>query len=158
LAHILGLDPGSRRVGYGVVTAGSEPRYVASGIIKIDPEQSMPARMYDIFQGVQSLVALYLPVGAAIEEVFMHKNVRSALVLGQARGAILSALGQSGLVVGEYAPRLIKKNLVGYGQADKAQIQAMVMQVFGLQGMPSEDAADALAVAWCHARYQRHGY
>jgi crossover junction endodeoxyribonuclease RuvC len=153
--HILGLDPGSRRVGYGIVAAGVKPQYVASGIIKINPEQPMPNRMSDIFQGVQRLIMMYTPDCAAIEEVFMHKNVRSALILGQARGAILSALGQSGLTVGEYSPRLIKKNLVGYGHADKAQVQAMIMQVFGLQGMPSEDAADALAVAWCHAQYQR---
>ena len=152
MVRILGVDPGSRKVGYGILECHARQiNYVSSGVIRVKPV-AHAQRLLQIYQCIQSLIMQYQPHEAAIEQVFVCKNVSSALKLGQARGAILVAC--AGLAVFEYAPRAIKKALVGYGQADKLQMQAMIKQVLNLSAHPQEDAADGLAVAWCQAQHR----
>ncbi len=151
---ILGIDPGSRITGYGVINCvGRRCDYVASGCIRIKGE-AVPERLQQIFEGVKELVALYCPQEMAIEQVFMGKNADSALKLGQARGAAIVAGVSEGLPVAEYSPRTIKQAVVGKGSADKAQVQHMVRSLLSLPGAPQADAADALAIALCHAHTQ----
>ena len=148
---ILGIDPGSRLTGFGVIRRiGQKTEYIVSGCIRTG-EGELPARLKKIFDGVTELIATYQPQEFAIEQVFMGKNADSALKLGQARGvAILAAVNQA-LPVAEYAPRTIKQAVVGRGGADKEQVQHMVQSLLKLPGKPQADAADALAIAICHA-------
>jgi len=151
---ILGLDPGSHRTGFGIVTgSGSEWRHVAHGCIEVSGAE-LAERLRRIFEGVQSLVTLHGPDEIAIERVFVNRNVDSALKLGQARGAAISAFSV-GTPVYEYAPRAVKKAMVGFGGADKVQIGHMVKALLGLEGRVAADAADALAIALCHAHTRR---
>ncbi len=150
-ARILGLDPGSRATGFGVIDVGrGEPRYVASGTIRATGVD-FPARLKEIFVGVAALVAEYQPDEIAIERVFVNRNPDSALKLGQARGAALSATFQSTASIHEYSPREVKLGVVGTGAADKSQVQKMVGILLALEGPLGADAADALAIALCHA-------
>lgn len=151
--RILGIDPGSRLTGYGIVdVCGNEIRYVDSGCIRLLNE-SMPIRLMMIHQGISELIEQYRPQEFAIEEIFVHKNPSSALKLGQARGVALCVAVLSQLPIGEYAARAIKQSVVGKGSADKTQVQHMVKILLNLQGKIQADAADALAVALTHAHH-----
>jgi crossover junction endodeoxyribonuclease RuvC len=157
--RILGLDPGSLITGYAVIDcAGSKSQYLASGSIRTRGE-SFPNRLEDIFGAVTKLVTEWQPEEIAIERVFMHRNADSALKLGQARGAALcgtfAAGAASGAKVYEYAPREVKLAVVGTGAAQKEQVQLMVKQLLRLTGTMGADAADALAIALCHAHTRR---
>ncbi len=155
MTRILGIDPGSRITGYGVVdVTQNTQRYIASGSIKVVADD-FPARLHQIFQGVSEVVELYQPQQMAIEQVFMHKNADSALKLGQARGAAICAGMNQGLPVFEYAARQIKQALVGKGNADKKQVQHMVKILLNLQGELQADAGDALGVCLCHIHHQQ---
>jgi len=149
--RILGLDPGSRATGFGVVDVGRDgPRYVASGAIRASGAD-FPKRLQEIYAGVAALVAEYSPAEIAIERVFVNRNPDSALKLGQARGAALSATFSCAASIHEYTPRAVKLGVVGTGAAEKVQVQRMVGVLLGLDGRLGSDAADALAVALCHA-------
>ena len=153
--RILGIDPGSRLTGYGVIdTTATGFRYVASGSIKVLGDY-FPDRLKQIFDGIITVVQLYHPDCAAIEQVFMHKNADSALKLGQARGAAICAAQSTNLSVAEYAARQVKQALVGKGSADKLQVQHMVKILLNVQGQMQIDASDALGVAICHAHWQQ---
>lgn len=152
MERILGIDPGSRTTGYGVVEIDrGRLRFVACGVVKTTVKYPLSYRLNEIFDGLNEVVQVHNPVVAAVEDVFVSGNPRSALKLGQARGAAVVAAMQNGLRVYDYSPRAIKQAVTGYGQADKGQIQHMVRILLGLSGSPSSDAADALAVAICHA-------
>ncbi len=150
-ARILGLDPGSRLTGFGVIDCdGASTRYVASGAIAT-PVGEFPARLQVIFERVRELVVEFRPEEIAIERVFVKRNPDSALKLGQARGAALCGAFNGAAAVFEYSPREIKMAIVGVGGAEKRQVQHMVKALLQLQARLSADAADALAVALCHA-------
>ena len=154
-ARILGLDPGSRITGYAVLECdGADIRYVASGGIRAEG-RDFPARLRQIYQGVADLVLQHRPDEVAIERVFMHRNADSALKLGQARGAALSATFTVLPSVHEYAPREVKQAVVGTGAADKMQVQLMVKRLLKLKGELGADASDAIAIALCHAHSRR---
>jgi crossover junction endodeoxyribonuclease RuvC len=150
---ILGIDPGSERTGYGCVeTDGSRHRLVGCGAIQAAPTASFPEKLSAIHSSLAALIARWHPDCAAIEDVFYAVNVRSALKLGHARGVAMLAAVDAGLTVTEYTPTEIKRAVVGYGRADKHQVQQMVKLILGLDAPPTPyDAADALAVAICHA-------
>lgn len=150
MIRILGIDPGSRITGYGIIEVeGNHNRYVTSGCVRTR-QDALPERLRVIFENVQELIQTYEPHVMAIEQVFMHKNADSALKLGQARGSAICAGVTASLAVGEYSPREIKQAVTGKGGADKAQVQHMVRILLSLSDTPQEDAADALAVALCH--------
>lgn len=153
--RILGIDPGSRLTGFGVVDfAGDKPSYVASGTIK-SVDGSFPDRLRQIFETVGTIVEEYRPDIVSVESVFMHKNAGSALKLGQARSAALCATFAYEAEVYEYAPREIKLAVVGTGSATKEQVQHMIVSMLNLDGVPAPDAADALAAALCHGHQRR---
>lgn len=148
---ILGIDPGSRITGYGVINViGARNEYVASGCIRISGD-ALPERLQQVYAGVSEIIERYTPQEMAIEQVFMARNADSALKLGQARGVAIVASVNAGLPVSEYAARLVKQSVVGNGGADKVQVQTMVAHLLKLPGLPQADAADALAIALCHA-------
>ncbi len=148
--RILGIDPGSRTTGYGVIEmSGNKALHIASGALHLGAE-ALPQRLDEIFSAITQVAAEYQPETMAIERVFMHRNADSALKLGQARGAAICAATSSGLPVNEYSPREIKQAVVGKGSAAKEQVQHMVRALLGLRETPQSDAADALAVALCH--------
>lgn len=148
---ILGIDPGSRITGYGVIEQkGQHCYYIASGCIRTKGETLAP-KLNMIFDGISEIIKQYQPTEFGIEQVFMAKNPDSALKLGQARGAAIVAATQADLYVCEYSARQIKQAVVGTGGATKDQVQAMVMNILKLSGKPQADAADGLAVAICHA-------
>jgi crossover junction endodeoxyribonuclease RuvC len=154
MVRILGLDPGSRITGYGVVDVDrSVIRYVASGCIRVG-SGAMAGRLLEIHRHVTELVDAYVPGEIAIERVFMHRNPDSALKLGQARGAALCGACHAGAPVFEYAPRAVKQTVTGTGGAEKAQVLHMIKALLALQGRVSADAADALAIAVCHAQHR----
>lgn len=154
-ARILGLDPGSRVTGFAVLDCdGVDIRYVASGGIRAEGSE-FPQRLRQIFEGVAELVNEHRPDEVAIERVFMHRNADSALKLGQARGAALSATFAVLPSVFEYAPRAVKQAVVGTGAAEKGQVQLMVRKLLKLKGELGADAADAIAIALCHAHSRR---
>lgn len=156
MSRILGIDPGSRLTGYGIIDfVQGKYHYVGSGCIRL-PDGALPERLDIIFKGVTQLIQQYQPAEFAIEEVFVAKNAGSALKLGQARGSAIVAATQSGLGVSEYSARKVKQAVVGTGGADKAQIQHMVSQLLSLSSSPQADAADALAIAICHANTQQN--
>lgn len=153
MTRILGIDPGSRITGYGVVeTSPRGARYIASGCIRTQSDD-FPARLKQIFDGISEIIAIYQPGQVAIEQVFMHKNADSALKLGQARGAAICAILNQNLPVYEYAARQVKQALVGKGGADKLQVQHMVKILLNIQGEMQIDASDALAIGLCHSHY-----
>ena len=151
MRRILGIDPGSRVTGYGVIDSdGLRSRHVASGCIRT-ADGELAERLGDIYRGVAQVVAEHAPLEVAIEQVFMAKNAASALKLGQARGAAICAVVTAGLPVSEYTARMIKLAVVGTGKADKEQVQHMVKRILGLGQRLAADQADALAVAIGHA-------
>lgn len=148
--HILGIDPGSISMGYGIVRQeGRNLSYVTSGCIKVG-KQAWPERLRYIFEDLSQIIMQYTPTQVAIEKVFVHKNAASALKLGQARGVAMVAAACKDLPVAEYAAREVKQAVVGYGNAEKSQVQHMIKAMLSLNATPAEDAADALAVAICH--------
>ena len=150
--RILGIDPGSRIIGFGVIDwHGREPVYVASGCIKTLPNDELAGRIGMIVRGIGDLVAEYRPNQAAVEQVFVNVNPAATLMLGQARGAAVAALVLRDLPVYEYTALQVKQSVVGQGKAAKEQVQHMVVQMLGLSGTPQADAADGLAVAITHA-------
>jgi crossover junction endodeoxyribonuclease RuvC len=153
--RILGIDPGSRLTGFGVLDfCGDTPTYVASGTVE-SMDGAFADRLRQIFDSVSGIVLEYRPDIVVIESVFMHKNAGSALKLGHARSAAICATFQHDLEVFEYAPREIKQAVVGTGAATKEQIQHMVVSILKLGGTPAPDAADALAAALCHGNQRR---
>lgn len=154
---ILGIDPGSCITGYGVIQLqDSQLTYLDSGCIK--PTHTVfSERLEKIFNGLQSVVAKYNPHEVAVEQVFMHINPNAALKLGQARGAALTAAAVAKLWVSEYSARQVKQSVVGYGAANKQQVQHMVRLLLNLDRSPQTDAADALAIAICHAQVRQSG-
>jgi len=153
--RILGIDPGSRLTGFGILDfRGDTPSYVTSGTVR-SVDGAFADRLRQIFEAVTEIVTEYRPDVVVIESVFMHKNVGSALKLGQARAAALCATFGRTIEVFEYAPREIKQAVVGTGAASKAQIQHMIVSILQLDGTPSPDAADALAAALCHGNQRR---
>ena len=153
--RILGIDPGSRLTGFGVLDFhGDAPSYVTSGTVK-SIDGGFADRLRRIFEAVSDIVAEYQPDVVAIESVFMHKNAGSALKLGHARAAALCATFGQNVEVFEYAPRAIKQAVTGTGSATKEQVQHMIVSLLQLDGKPAPDAADALAAALCHGNQQR---
>jgi len=153
MIRIIGIDPGSRITGYGIVdTDGFRHKYVSSGFIQIKAD-TLSDKLGIIFSEVSKIVSTWQPESMAIEQVFVKHNVDSALKLGQARGAAICAGVQAELPIGEYTPRAIKKAVVGSGAADKQQIQHMIQRLLGLDELPQSDEADALAIAICHAHH-----
>ena len=149
--RILGIDPGSRITGFGVIdTGGNQCRFVSCGQIRVEGD-TLSDRLHTIFTGVSRVVDEHGPAELAIEQVFMHKNAASALKLGQARGVAMVAGKLKSLAVSEYSPAEIKQAVTGRGRATKEQVQHMVRVLLTLSGTPQSDAADALAVALCHA-------
>jgi len=154
MAIILGIDPGSRKCGYGLVSAvGTRLEYLGCGVIRLET-LPFPDRLQAIFDQLSAIIDQYHPGQAAVEEVFVGKSASSALKLGQARGAAMVACSNRQLEIHEYATRKIKLAVVGNGNADKAQMQHMIKVLLKLDKAPSEDAADALSVAVCHAHTQ----
>lgn len=150
--RILGIDPGLRHTGWGVIDlAGSKLSHVGHGVINIDPELPMADRLAGIFYAVGELVKVYAPDHSGCEETIVNANPRSALKLGQARGAAMTSLSFHGLEVSEFAPTAIKRAIVGTGRADKDQIQFMISRLLPRAGKMKHDAADALACAICTA-------
>ncbi len=150
--RVLGIDPGSRRTGYGLIECG--PRggaatYLASGCIVVEGSD-LNTRLGEIYKSVAHIIDEYRPAELAIEDVFMSRNAKSALILGQARGVAIAAAVAADLPIAEYAARRVKQAVVGTGRANKEQVQHMVKVLLDLQGSPQADAADALAIALCH--------
>lgn len=156
MAIILGIDPGSRVTGYGVIRQmGRKLEYLGSGVIRTQVDD-LPSRLKRIYAGVSEVIMQFRPDMFAIEEVFLAKNANSALKLGQARGTAIVAAVNNDLPVFEYAARLVKQTVVGTGAADKTQVQDMVTRILALSDKPQADAADALAIAITHAHSIQH--
>ena len=150
--RILGIDPGSRATGYGLIEKeGNRLIHIDNGVIRPPANAELPERLLSIFSNLNTIINEYSPQYSAIEQVFMSKNAQSALKLGQARGAALLAMAGAGLEIGEYSPMQVKSAVVGYGRAAKSQVQQMVKALLNLPEIAQEDASDALAVAICHA-------
>ena len=151
---VLGLDPGLGTTGWGVIRAeGNRLSHVANGRLKTDSAASLARRLAHLDTMLAALFADHAPAAAAVEEVFVNVNPQSTLKLGQARGVVLLAAARAGIDPGEYAPRLVKKAVVGTGTADKTQVHAMVARLLPGTKIDGPDAADALAVAICHAHH-----
>lgn len=152
MALILGIDPGLQHTGWGVIKSeGSKLSFVACGTLHSKTKAPMVERLADLSQGLSDLIEQYRPQTGAIEETFVNKNAQSSLKLGHARGALILTMGQQNLPVYEYAALLVKKTVTGVGRAEKSQIKAMLKVLLPAANPDSEDAADALAVAICHA-------
>jgi len=152
--RIIGLDPGLRRTGWGIVESeGNRLRHVAHGVIATDAKATTAKRLTQIFRGIEEVFDAHAPGTAAVEEVFVNKNPGSTLKLGQARGVALLVPAMRGIAVAEYATNLVKKSLVGAGHAEKSQVAHMVRLLLSAAGPLEADAADALAVAICHAHH-----
>lgn len=153
--RILGIDPGSRATGYGVVDRqGQILTYVTCGVIRTSEKKPFPDRLEEIYNGICEVIIVHKPQLVGIENIFTAINPRSALKLGHARGVLILAVRQHGLSLEEYPPTLVKQAVAGYGQAPKEQVQRMVRVLLKLAASPSQDAADALAVAICRANYR----
>ncbi|MEX2488986.1 MAG: crossover junction endodeoxyribonuclease RuvC [Pseudomonadales bacterium] len=155
MALILGIDPGSRVTGYGVIhSIGARQEYITSGCIRTTDKTPLPAKLEEIYAGITEIIDEFLPVEIAVEKIFMARSAESALKLGHARGVAIVAAVNRGLPVHEYEAKKVKQAVVGTGAASKGQVQHMVMTLLRLSGRPQEDAADALATALCHINTQ----
>ena len=154
LIRILGIDPGLNATGWGLIAqTGTRLSFLECGVIKPDPKAEMPNRLRHIYDAVEELIEIHQPHECGVEDQFVHASGVSALKLGQARAAAVIAPARAGLIVGEYAPKLVKKAVVGTGNAEKSQVEAMVAML--LPGCKAKaDAADALAIAICHAHHR----
>jgi crossover junction endodeoxyribonuclease RuvC len=150
--RVLGVDCGTERTGWGVIESdGRRHSVIAHGVIRLSAKNPLPGRLATIAAALRDLLTMHTPECAAVEEVFFSQNVKTALKLAHVRGVALAVLAEAGLSVGEYSPLSVKSSVVGYGRAEKHQVQLMVRQLTGLAyAIESEDAADALAVAICH--------
>lgn len=150
---ILGIDPGTAITGFGLIAKdGNHLKRISFGAIRTDPEQTMPLRLKKIHQELRLIIDEYQPDVIAVEQLFFNKNIRTALAVGQARGVVLLTGAEAGLEIIEYTPLQVKMAVVGYGRAEKAQVQEMVRMLLCLREIPKpDDAADALAIAICHA-------
>lgn len=149
----LGIDPGTAILGYGVIIGDTHPELVDVGVLETSAENAMPDRLVQIYEGLGALLAEHQPDVIAVEKLFFARNVTTALAVGQARGVALLAAAQAGIPISEYTPSEVKHAVVGYGKADKQQIQEMVRLILNLRVAPQpDDAADALAVALCHVQ------
>ena len=155
---ILGIDPGTRTIGYGLIRSqGSDLGYVDAGAIRLRPSDPLPKRLAGAAAGLREILQQHKVQEAAVEDVFVKGNARTALIIGQGRGALLAVLGEAGIEVASYPPATIKRALAGRGDAAKAQLGAMVARILGLSEPPeSLDASDALAVALTHALRRNH--
>ncbi len=154
MPRLLGLDPGLGTTGWGIIQAeGNRLSHIANGQLKTDASAPLPERLADLCRQLETLIAEHAPEAAAVEEVFVNKNPQSTLKLGQARGVALMCAARAGIAVGEYAPSLVKKAVVGTGSAEKAQVHAMVSRLLPGAKIAGPDAADALAVAITHAHH-----
>lgn len=150
--RIIGIDPGLQRTGWGVVdSTGSSLQFVASGTVKSDARLELAYRLCQLHEGLQAVLQEYAPLEAAVEQTFVNKDAKATLKLGQARGIALLVPASAGLCVAEYAPNQVKKTVIGVGHGDKAQIKLMVKMLLPKSSFDSDDAADALAIAICHA-------
>jgi len=155
--RIIGIDPGLRNTGWGIIESeGSRLRFLASGTIRPPQKAELPIRLSELYQDLQSVLRTHQPQEAAVEETFVNKDARATLKLGQARGVAIVAPAVIGISVSEYAANLVKKSVVGNGHADKRQIRAMVSLLLPKSQFESDDAADALAIAICHAHHRPH--
>ena len=155
LIRIIGIDPGLRRTGWGVIESdGVRLAYVASGLVTSDAAADLAYRLRELFEGLTSVLAAWSPREAAVEETFVNENAKATLKLGQARGMALLVPALAGLRVAEYPPNLIKKSVVGTGHADKKQVQMMVGMLLPKAKFESADEADALAIAICHTNHR----
>jgi crossover junction endodeoxyribonuclease RuvC len=153
--RILGVDPGLRNTGWGIIEAqGSRLSFIACGRLRTDASDGMGERLRQLHEGLMRVIVEHAPHEAAIEETFVNRDPQSALKLGQARGVALTAPALAGLAIAEYAANLVKKTVVGAGHADKAQVAMMVRVLLPASNAASADAADALAVAICHAQHR----
>ncbi|MGD8400194.1 MAG: crossover junction endodeoxyribonuclease RuvC [Bacillota bacterium] len=154
---ILGIDPGTAIMGYGLIAQqGNRLKPVKYGVVRTEAARPLAARLHKIYRELEGLIAAYRPDALAVEELFFNKNTRTALAVGQARGVILLAAEQAGLEIAEYTPLQVKQGVVGYGRAEKLQIQEMVKMLLCLNELPKpDDAADALAIAICHAHSRK---
>ncbi|MGE4283034.1 MAG: crossover junction endodeoxyribonuclease RuvC [Clostridia bacterium] len=150
---ILGIDPGIAIVGYGIIKyEGNKFSVVHYGAITTHSSMQLPDRLKEIYEGIIYLIEMFHPDAVAIEELFFNKNVKTALTVGHGRGVALLAAANKGLEISEYTPLQVKQSVVGYGRAEKAQVQQMVKVILSLNEIPKpDDVADALAVAVCHA-------
>ncbi|MGV6801165.1 MAG: crossover junction endodeoxyribonuclease RuvC [bacterium] len=152
--RILGIDPALRSAGWGVIeAAGGKLRYIDSGVIKPPPSGTLAMRLHQLYLALDDILRRHHPDCAAVEETFVNSNPRAALTLGQARGICLVVPAKTGIEVSEYPANTIKKSVTGAGHADKQQIQAMIRMLLPKAGSQPADAADALAVAICHAHH-----
>ena len=153
--RIIGIDPGLRRTGWGVIEAlGNNLRFVASGTVKSDDKGELAGRLCQLHDGLVDVLALHMPDEAAVEHTFVNSNPSSTLKLGQARGIAMLVPARAGLLVAEYAPNAVKKAVIGVGHGDKSQIHMMVRVLMPKAVFDGDDAADALAVAICHAHHR----
>lgn len=153
----LGIDPGTARLGFGIVASGDDPILIDFGVIETAASSDMPSRLSGLFDAVAELLEEHRPDVLAIEQLFFARNVTTAISVGQARGVVLLAAARAGVPVAEYSPSEVKHAVAGYGKADKPQMQEMVRIILGLEHVPHpDDAADALAIAICHT--QRSAY
>jgi crossover junction endodeoxyribonuclease RuvC len=149
----IGIDPGTAILGYGVIAGDGDARVLDYGVFETEKTREMPDRLVTLYDAVTRLIAEYDPHELAVEQLFFARNVTTAIAVGQARGVVLLAAAQQSVPVAEYSPSEIKNAIVGYGKADKRQMQEMVRIMLGLADVPQpDDAADALAIALCHAQ------
>ena len=154
---ILGIDPGLRNTGWGIITiCGSQLSYIADGTVRSNPKEPLAERLMHLHDGLTAVLKHWQPDEAAVEETFVNKDARATLKLGAARGIALLVPAQAGLLVGEYAPNMVKKTVVGSGHAGKEQITAMIKILLPKASPDSADSADALAIAICHAQHRKH--
>ena len=153
--RILGIDPGLRNMGWGIIESqGSNLSFIACGVVKSDAALSLADRLRQLHEGLSAIIHAHMPVAAAVEETFVNRDPQSALKLGQARGIALMTPSLAGLPVAEYSANLVKKTVVGSGHAEKAQIAMMIRVLLPKSDAKTPDAADALAIAICHAQHR----
>lgn len=153
--RIIGIDPGLRRTGWGVVESlGNSLRFVAAGTVRSDEKRDLASRLHQLFAGLEEVIHTYQPFEAAVESTFVNKDAAATLKLGQARGIAMLVPARAGLRVAEYAPNAVKKSVIGVGHGDKKQIQMMVKVLMPRAEFDTEDAADAIAIAICHAHHR----
>jgi crossover junction endodeoxyribonuclease RuvC len=157
--RVLGIDCGSERTGYGVIDSdGGAHRMVAAGVIRTSPKWPFERRLHEISKGLRGLLREFAPEYAAVEEVFHSANAKTALKLAHVRGVVLLSIAEAGVELAEYSPLEVKMSVVGYGRAEKSQVQMMVRSLLQLpEILASEDASDALAIAICHATHETAG-
>ncbi|MAY60664.1 MAG: crossover junction endodeoxyribonuclease RuvC [Rhizobiales bacterium] len=153
--RIIGIDPGLRRTGWGIVESlGNSLRFVASGTVRSDEKRDLASRLHQLFEGLEEVIHAYQPFEAAVENTFVNKDATATLKLGQARGIAMVVPVRAGLRVAEYAPNAVKKSVIGVGHGDKKQIQMMVKVLMPRAEFDTDDAADAIAIAICHAHHR----